>query len=91
MNRAPRRAAERRHRKHPSRYEASELVAMLVDDALTGHPTDLRWAVTAYQVIGAKTGNGPEWAFAQVSGQVHARGGFMPDGEAGMAGGRVLS
>lgn len=90
MNRHQRRKA-RRLRKHPSTYGASELIAMLVDDALTGHATDLRWAVVAYQVIGDKTGHGPEWAFAQVSGQVHARGGFMPDGEPGMADGRLRS
>ena len=84
MNRAQRRRAFR-HRKHPSKYRAAELHRMLVADAVDGRATPLEWAVAAYLEIGRQTGRGPEAAYQEVAGEVHALGGFMPDGEPWMA------
>jgi nucleoside-diphosphate-sugar epimerase len=50
-------------------------------DAVDGRVTPLQWAVAAYQEIGRQTGKGPEVAFQEVVGEVHALGAFMPDGE----------
>jgi hypothetical protein len=57
---------------------------MLVADAVDGRATPLQWAVAAYLEIGKQTGRGPEAAYQEVAGEVHALGGFMPDGEIGM-------
>ncbi len=84
MNRAQRRRAFR-HRKHPTAYRAVELHRMLVADAVDGRVTPLQWAVAAYQEIGRQTGKGPEVAYQEVVGEVHALGAFMPDGEPWMA------
>lgn len=90
MNRAQRRQS-RRHRRHPSKYRSSRLIDMLVADALDGVATPLPWAVAAYAEIGRQTGKGPEWAFTHVRDEVHALGGFMPDGEAWMSPGGPFS
>ena len=58
---------------------------MLVADAVDGRATPLQWAVAAYMEIGRQTGKGPEAAYREVAGEVHALGGFMPDGEPWMA------
>ena len=45
---------------------------MLVADAVDGRATPLQWAVAAYLEIGRQTGRGPEAAFQEVAGEVHA-------------------
>ena len=57
---------------------------MLVADAVDGRATPLQSAVAAYLEIGLQTGRVPEAAFQEVAGEVHALGGFMPDGEVWM-------
>lgn len=67
-------------RRRPDFYSADELHTMLVEDVMLRHPTELRWAVPAYERIGARTGHGPEMAYQAVRQDVEARTGvtLMP-------------
>jgi hypothetical protein len=53
-------------RRPVDRYSADELHEILVHDAVHSRPTNLLWAVEAYERIGRERGNGPELAYVAV-------------------------
>lgn len=63
-------------------YTAKQLHEILVADAVKRHPTDLVWAVEAYDRIGQQTGHGAEVAYMAVCDEVYALTGsrLMPMG-----------
>lgn len=65
-------------RRAPQHYSAQQLHDFLVDDAIKGHATELRWATAAYQEIAKQRRQNPDQAFAAVRNEVIAAGKFMP-------------
>jgi hypothetical protein len=53
-------------RRKVDHYSADELHEILVHDAVHSRPTNLLWAVEAYERIGRLRGNGPELAYVAV-------------------------
>lgn len=60
-----------------NRSSADELHRKLVDDACTGHPTDVQFAVLAYQRIARLRGIPLDDAFVAVQSEVVARRGGL--------------
>jgi hypothetical protein len=65
-------------RRAPSYYSAAQLHRYLVEDAVKGHATDLKWSVAAYQEIASKRGITIERATRAVFDEVEAAGRTMP-------------
>lgn len=60
-----------------NRTSADELHAKLVDDACTGHPTDLQFAILAYDKIAKARGIPLDQAFTDVEAEVVVRRGGL--------------
>lgn len=65
-------------RRAPQHYTPDELHRFLVDDAIKGHPTEIRWATAAYMRIAKQRRQHPDAAFEAVRAEVVASGKFMP-------------
>lgn len=65
-------------RRGPSYYTAKALHSFLVDDAVKGHATEIRWAVGAYEEIAKQRKQTIDDATKHVMDEVAAMGRSMP-------------